>query len=77
LRMGASVAAVADVRRPQKWLKLPIDWLQLYFQGLYVKVESKGFLLMYWKLAIVLYSKSYSLSRVAIAVVVCFLAKFF
>jgi hypothetical protein len=46
----------------QKRTKLCTDWLWLSFQGLYIKVESKGFLLMYWKLiAMVPYSKSHSL----------------
>jgi hypothetical protein len=32
------------LRSPQKQLDLPTQLLWLYFQGLYVKVESKGFL---------------------------------
>jgi hypothetical protein len=46
-----------DVRRTQKWIKHCTHHLQLYFQGLYVKVESKSFLYWYWMLFLVVYKR--------------------
>jgi hypothetical protein len=46
-----------DVRRTQKWIKHCTHHLQLYFQGFYVKVESKSFLCWYWMLFLVVYKR--------------------
>jgi hypothetical protein len=48
---------MVDPGRTQQWIKHYTQHLQLYFQVLYVKVESKGFLYWYWMLFLVVYKR--------------------
>jgi hypothetical protein len=71
-----SSSAATTLQRAQEWLFFIRKALCFYFQALYVKVESKGFLWMYWMLSLVLHKRSNGVSCVLRRVCVVFPKKF-